>query len=59
MEANWTDRVTAGDPTTLADYEIACMKAENLAYKLHDLKFKDLTGEAQDEIWNEVTCGTT
>jgi len=51
--SSWIDRVTAGDPTTLAEYEIHCLKCEALAYKRYSLPFKDLPAEVQDMIWRD------
>lgn len=50
----WNDRVTAGDPTTLGEYYVVCMRAEALAHRRHDLAFRDLPAKVQDEIWEEA-----
>jgi len=54
MRENWIDRVTAGDPTTLAEYFLACMRAENLAQSKEECEFEGLPADTQDKIWEEA-----
>lgn len=51
---DWLDRVTSGDPTTLAEYALAEMRAENLAQKKYGCEFEGLSEELQNEVWLEA-----
>jgi len=55
----WIDRVTSGDPTTLAEYSLACMRADNLAHKKYECEFDGLPVALQEEVWGEANEAPT